>query len=207
MKITIIGVGHIGGTLGQKWAKADHEIVFGVRDPKAKRDSIKFEPGQVPIEFAEILPALDQGEVAVIAIPGQAAAQLAADHAPAFDGKIVIDASNNLMGDQMSCLGALQEGAPKAMLFRAFNSLGWEVFAQPAFDGQSADLLYCGADDIEAQRIVENLIADVGLRPVRVGDLDHLNEVDGLVRVWLALARNLGHGRHMAFKVLADEPL
>jgi 8-hydroxy-5-deazaflavin:NADPH oxidoreductase len=207
MQIAILGVGHIGGTLGQKWAKAGHGIVFGVRDPEAKRDSIKFEPDQVKVEFAEILPAIDQGEVVVIAIPGQAAAQLAADHARAFDGKIVIDASNNLRDDEMNCLGALQQGAPNAKVFRAFNSLGWEIFAQPEFDGQPADLLYCGADDIEAQRIVENLIADVGLRPVRVGDLDLLNEVDGLVRVWLALARNLGHGRHLAFKVLTDEPL
>ncbi len=35
MHITILGAGHIGGTLGQKWAGAGHDVVLGVRDAHA----------------------------------------------------------------------------------------------------------------------------------------------------------------------------
>ena len=38
MKLTIIGAGSVGGTLGTAWAqKAGHEIFFGVRDPKSDK--------------------------------------------------------------------------------------------------------------------------------------------------------------------------
>jgi hypothetical protein len=36
MKIAIIGGGNIGGTLGKKWAKAGHQVVFGVRNNGAR---------------------------------------------------------------------------------------------------------------------------------------------------------------------------
>jgi len=31
MKIAVIGTGHIGGTLGQRWRAAGHEVVYGSR--------------------------------------------------------------------------------------------------------------------------------------------------------------------------------
>ena len=37
MKIAIIGAGNVGGALGANWAKKGHDIVFGVRDPKAEK--------------------------------------------------------------------------------------------------------------------------------------------------------------------------
>jgi hypothetical protein len=33
MKITIIGAGNIGRTLGSKWAQVDHQVTYGVRNP------------------------------------------------------------------------------------------------------------------------------------------------------------------------------
>jgi hypothetical protein len=37
MKIGVLGTGNIGGAIGQKWARAGHEVKFGARnlaDPK-----------------------------------------------------------------------------------------------------------------------------------------------------------------------------
>ena len=34
MKIGVLGAGNIGGTLGAKWASQQHEVFFGVRDPR-----------------------------------------------------------------------------------------------------------------------------------------------------------------------------
>jgi predicted dinucleotide-binding enzyme len=67
-----------------------------------------------------------------------------------------------------------------------------------------ADLLYCGANDGATTQLVEGLIADVGFRPVRVGGLDELPAVDGLLHLWFALAIRGGRGRRLAFKVLTD---
>ena len=37
MKIAILGAGNIGGTLGKKWLKAGHEVIFGVRDIRSAK--------------------------------------------------------------------------------------------------------------------------------------------------------------------------
>jgi predicted dinucleotide-binding enzyme len=42
----------------------------------------------------------------------------------------------------------------------------------------------------------------VGLRPVRVGGLDCADVVDGVTRLWFALALHQGHGRHLGLRVL-----
>ena len=35
MNLAIIGAGNVGGALGANWAGKGHDVVFGVRDPKA----------------------------------------------------------------------------------------------------------------------------------------------------------------------------
>jgi predicted dinucleotide-binding enzyme len=54
----------------------------------------------------------------------------------------------------------------------------------------------------EAQA-AERLIADVGLRPVCVGDLAQASLVDSIGALWGALVFGQGRSRRLAFKVLA----
>jgi len=37
MKIAIIGIGNVGGTLGPAWVKAGHKVIYGVRDPNSEK--------------------------------------------------------------------------------------------------------------------------------------------------------------------------
>jgi len=37
MRIAVFGNGNEGGTLGSAWAKAGHEVIFGVRDPNSEK--------------------------------------------------------------------------------------------------------------------------------------------------------------------------
>ena len=68
------------------------------------------------------------------------------------------------------------------------------------FDGQAADLFYCGASDEAAQQTVESLIEQIGLRPIRMGDLSADPLLDAVLRIWVTLSAV--RGRHLAFKVL-----
>jgi 8-hydroxy-5-deazaflavin:NADPH oxidoreductase len=96
---------------------------------------------------------------------------------------------------------ALQQHAPHASIYRAFNSLGWENFANPLFNGVPADLFFCGTDS-EARATVEQLISDIGLQPVYLGGVEQVGVVDSLLGLWFALAIGQGKGRHLAFKML-----
>ncbi len=189
--------------MGQKWASAGHEVVFGVRDPEAKHTATGLDRDQGQISFDSVGSATERGEAIVLAVPGAAVTGIIRQHGQAMDGKIVIDATNDVRATKMHALQAIVAGAPGVKLFRAFNSLGWENFAQPVFDGTRADMFYCGDDSRQAREVVEELIKDVGLRPVAIGGLDKIDVLDGLTRLWFVLAQQ--RGRHLAFKMLISD--
>jgi 8-hydroxy-5-deazaflavin:NADPH oxidoreductase len=102
----------------------------------------------------------------------------------------------------LNSVGAVREHAPGAAVYRAFNSYAWDIFADPEFGDRRADLFYCGPDG-DGRAVVEQLIADVGLRPVRVGGLDRVQAVDSVLELWASLAMFEGKGRaNVAFTML-----
>jgi 8-hydroxy-5-deazaflavin:NADPH oxidoreductase len=185
--IAVIGGGNIGGTIGAAWQRAGHDVAFASRSPE-------------PPRTVAIADAIAAAEVVLIAVPAGAVRELLAEHGDALDGRVVIDATNDVGGERLSQPDAYTELAPGARLVRAFNSLGYEMFAAPLVGGERADLFWCGPDDAG----VEQLIADVGLRPVRVGGIDAIDVVDGFGRVWLTMVLRHGHPRRLAFRMLTD---
>jgi 8-hydroxy-5-deazaflavin:NADPH oxidoreductase len=186
VKIAVIGAGNIGRTLGGKWAEAGHEVVYGVRSPGA--------PGT-----AGVADAVGGAEVVLLAVPGAAAKDVLASLGATLAGKVVIDATNDVQG--AGKLHALDELADGAHPVRAFNTLGWENFADPVFDGVAADLFY-SAEEGRAKDVADRLIADVGLEPVWLGGVDTFDIVDSLTRLWFQLAFQRKLGRRLAFKML-----
>ncbi len=203
MKVTIFGSGNIGSTLGKKWAKAGHDITFATRnenDPKYQ-SLLKTMSGRAKI--AAIPDAVGAAEVILFAIPGVAVPETIQGLGQAIDGKIIIDATNKVQQAEINSLDDIAAQAPHAKLFRAFNSLGWENFDSPRLGGTQVDLFYCGHTG-EAQETVHRLIADIGLRPIYVGNLDQVAVIDALTRLWFALAFEQGQGRRLAFKLLTE---
>lgn len=200
MKIAIIGAGNIGGTLGQKWAQAGHTVTFGVRDANSPKSEALRQayPGAV---FASPGEAAAAGDVVLLALPHAGVADFLYTHAAALAGKLVIDATNNFNAAVVSNIPAIQAAVPTARPYRAFNSLGWEVFANPVINGVQADHFYCGADG-EDRKILAGLIAEIGVRPVWVGGLETLTTVDALGTLWVTLAFRRGLGRQVALKLL-----
>jgi predicted dinucleotide-binding enzyme len=201
LRVAVLGAGKIGGTLGRAWVAAGHEVAFGVRDPGGDRAlALRAELGE-GARVTTIADALTGADVVLLAVPGRVAGETAAGNGAALDGKIVIDATNNIGAPSINSVAAIQAAAPSARVFRAFNGYGWENFADPAYDGVQADLFYAGPEG-EAGAAVEQLIGDVGLRPVRLGGADQAGLTDDLLRVWFALVQG-GRGRHLAFKLLS----
>ncbi len=201
MKISVIGGGNIGGTLGSKWAAEGHEVVFGVRDPgSAKVGSLLAKAGHGAAADSAA-SAIVGADVVLFAIPGGAMAATVSGLGAGLDGKILIDATNNVGGSPMHQLQLLAQAAPKSPLFRAFSNLGWENFAEPVIDDQQVDLFYCGLQG-DGQAVVAQLIAEIGLRPVYLGGIEQADLVDALTRLWFVLALQQGRGRHLALKMI-----
>lgn len=200
--IAILGAGKIGGTLGRKWIAAGHQVIFGVNNPQGEKAvKLRAELGDRATVTTAAEALATHPDVVVLAIPGPAMDATIAQYADQLNGKIIIDTANKMGASTPNSFAALQQYTPDAHIYRAFNTLGWENFATPLFDGIPADLFYCGTDS-EARTTVEQLIADIGLRPVSLGGTEQVGLVDAFLGVWFALAVGQGKGRHLAFKVL-----
>ena len=200
MNIAILGVGNIGGTLGKKWAGAGHTVVFGTRDANSRKAQALRESFPAA-KIDMVAKALSDAEVVVIATPYSTVAELVKQNAVAFTGKIVIDTTNNFGAPIVNNLATILASAPTAQVYRAFNSLGWELFANPIVDSKAIDHFYCGPDN-DKRPIVEKLIAEIGVHPVWVGGNDAINIVDALGSLWVTLISRRGYPRWMALKIV-----
>ncbi len=201
MHIAIVGTGNVGGALARHLARAGHQVVLGVRDPGEGRVSALVFELEAGARAAGVEEAVAAADVVVFAIPGAAMAALVRTVAGVLEGKVVVDATNQMGAAPPSAVAAIRAAAPGAQVARAFNSLGFENVADPRFGDVVADMLYC-SEDGRAREATEELISACGLRPVRVGDLAALPIVDGLLGLWAALAFSQRMGRNLAFKVL-----
>ena len=201
MKIAVLGAGNIGGTMGKKWAAAGHEVFFGVRDETNPKVAALLKDISGKARAGSVANALAFGDVVLVAIPYDAVAATVAAHTDRLAGKIIIDASNKFGAPVVNNLETIRQAVPTAKLFRAFNSLGWDVFANPQWGSVQADHFYCGPDG-ENRQLVEKLIAEVGVRPVWVGGLESAPVVDALGTLWVTLAFRQGWGRDIAFKMV-----
>jgi 8-hydroxy-5-deazaflavin:NADPH oxidoreductase len=198
MNIAIIGAGNIGGALGTHWARAGHALWFGVRNP----GDVKFDRLRLLGRVVPVAEALAGAEVVLLSLPSAGVADLVAEHGARLAGKTVIDATNNVGGAELNSLAVLKDQAPGAVLVRAFSTLGWENFVQPHIGGVPLDLFYCAQP--AARSVADQLIAEVGLRPIYLGDLETVHAVDGTARVWFALVFGQKHGRHLALKLVEE---
>lgn len=202
MKISILGAGNIGGTLGKKWLASGHEVIFGVRDANSPKtlQVLESAKGATVTGLAE---AIAGAEVILFSIPWATVPEIASANAKGLDGKIILDATNNFAGPVINNLSALEKAAPNGKIYRAFNSLGWEVFANPMLGGEQVDLFYSGPDG-ETRPVVERLIAEIGLRPVWVGGNEYMTLVDNLGALWVNMVFRHGWKRQTALKIISD---
>jgi 8-hydroxy-5-deazaflavin:NADPH oxidoreductase len=182
-RLAVIGAGNIGSTVGGAWERAGHEVRYGVREPE-------------PPRTLAIAEALAEAEAVLLAVPGGAVPELFTEHGAALAGKLVIDATNRLGTERMHNAEDLEDAAPGARYARAFNTLGWEVLADP----NGVEMFWCGPEGDDGE-LVTRLIVDLGLHPVRVGGLEALDAVDGIGRLWIALVFGAGMPRTIAFKL------
>jgi hypothetical protein len=191
MRIAVIGKGNIGGSLGGKWLAAGHDVVYGARDGSGEG------PGGAPVRG--IGDALKDADVVVLAVPGQVVADVVTEHGAALAGKTVIDAVNRIGAPEFDSRAIIADAAPQARYVRAFNSLGWENFADPM---PGTNLFF--AADPDARATAEELIKAVGLEPAFLGDATATATVDGLLPLWFALVQQNGGNRRVALRIIAE---
>jgi len=212
MKISVIGAGHVGGTLGRRWAEAGHEIIFGVREPNSPkmRDLLKAINGTVQRmhRVTSDRESAAAANVVVLAVPW-ASAQEAIRQAGSLSGKILIDVVNPFsrqtgqwaVGFSTSAAEQIAGWAKGAHVVKAFNYTSFMNMADPVYDGSRVAAFICG-DDPEARDVVAGLAEEIGFEPFITGPLYHARFLEALAMLYIDMVYIQKHDPQFAFAVL-----
>jgi 8-hydroxy-5-deazaflavin:NADPH oxidoreductase len=189
MKIAVIGKGNVGGTLGQRFAEAGHQVVFGMREPEG--------PGT-----ASIADAAKQAELVLFATPWSAV-KSAVEACGNLEGKIVVDATNPIgpgfkLEHDPSGAERVAQWAKGARVVKCFNQVGVEVMANPRFGDRRA-VMFAAGDDAKAKRAVIELADSIGFDCHNAGPLSNAGLLEHFAMLWIAMAMQQGFGREWAF--------
>lgn len=200
MKIAIIGAGNVGRALGQGLSQADHQVVYGVRDP-AKESS--GEKGDSTHIFLDKRAAAEQAEVVLLTLPWGAVEAVLTELGD-LGGKPLIDATNPIgpgftltHGHTDSGAEQVQRWAPSARVVKAFNSNGVEIMRAPRRQAGPGYMPLC-SDDEAALETVAGLARDLGYDTVTYPRLSEARLLEPLTLLWIKTAGRLG-SREIAF--------
>jgi predicted dinucleotide-binding enzyme len=169
MRIAVLGAGRVGGALAATWRASGHDVTVSTRDT--------------------VRETAEGGDVVVLAVPATAAQNVLAAAGP-LDGKVLVDATNNLGGGPDGT--AIAGLAPGARFVKAFNTV-FATFMHDTPPTRPASLVFCG-DDGDAKALVARLIRDAGFEPVDVGGGEHTQDVEAFARLVIGLAYRQGRG-------------
>jgi len=208
MRIAIIGAGKVGTAVGAGWARAGHEIVLGVRDPKnPKLDALVPRVGGKAVAQAE---AARDAEVVVLALPWRAAEEVVKALGD-LSKKIVIDCMNPLVmtpdglgldrGFSASGAEAVAAWLPGARVVKTLNQVGAEIMAD-ASGFPVRPVMFAAGDDADAKATVLALLGELGFEGRDAGSLRQARLLEPLGLLWISQAMIHGAGRDWAFGVL-----
>ncbi len=208
MKIGIIGAGHVGGTLGVRWARNGHQVTLSSRDPQSAAMRELVAKAGSATRATTPQEAAISSDVLLLATP-YSAARSAISSLGNVAEKILIDATNPLLSDLSGLtLGTTMSAAEEiavwvrgAKVVKAFNTVGYNIMENTDFGAARPAMCYCG-DDADANAQVASLIAELGFEPVNAGPLRQARLLEPFALLWISLAYGAGYGREIAFQLL-----
>jgi predicted dinucleotide-binding enzyme len=155
--------------LAATWRERGHEVAVSTRETVAE--------------------TARSSDVLLLAVPAAAAPDVLAA-AGSVDGKVLIDATNNLSGGPDG--EAIAAHAAGARVVKAFNTV-FATFMHDTAPVRPASLVYCG-DDAAAKDTVAALIEGAGFEPVDAGGADRTADVEAFARLVIGIAYRQGRG-------------
>ena len=136
------------------------------------------------------------GDIVVLAVPYPAVADVIAQRADQFAGKVVVDITNPLNFETFDSLTVAADGSaaaeiaaalPQSRVLKAFNTTFAATLASGTVGPVPTTVLIAG-DDADAKTLLAGVIAAGGLRALDAGALSRARELEALGFLQLTLA-------------------
>ena len=172
MKITTLGRGAIGGTLGRLWMQAGHEVTMLGRDGGDASNA----------------------DVVLVAVLSEAVPD-ALTRVTGLEGKIVLDATNRMAAAPPAGHASIAEyvkartGGPTA---KVFNLNFGALLEQAANTSPKPGNIWVG--DEGARGAVEQLTRDIGMEPLHGGPLELASVQEAFAVILMGIVADRGEG-------------
>ncbi|MFI5823713.1 NADPH-dependent F420 reductase [Streptomyces rishiriensis] len=179
MKITIVGAGNMARGIATRALAGGHTVTITAKDP-GKAVLLVDELGEQADGAGRLSAAgesaVEQAYIVVLAVPFDAAEQLAASYGPRLAGKVLIDISNPVDATLDALVVAPGTSAAERIaaaageqvrVVKAFNTTFATTLVTGQVDGTPLDV-FIASDDEGARKEVAELVASGGLNPVDV---------------------------------------
>ena len=200
MSVAILGLGNMGKGLAKRLA-GKTELILASRDSAAVAAFAATLPAGVQV--AEQAQAIARADIVILALPYDAALEVAA--LPALAGKIVVDLSNPVkadfsglsIGHTTSAAEEIQAAAPKAKVVKAFNTIFASLFEAP--DAATAGVpVFLAGNDEAAVDAVARLAVLAGFATEKTGGLDAARLLEPVGMLNIRFGYGLGRGTAIA---------
>lgn len=209
MKIGFIGIGNVGGTLAKRFGAKGHSIYLGSRDLNNEEAKALSTSIGAHAKVDSIEATIKSSDVLVLATPWSAIEKLADANKAALKGKILIDCTNPLKPDLSGLILSgdisggefLQALIPETDIVKAFNTVGFNIMADPSLNGRKSVMYFCGNSEA-ARHTVRTLIQETGFEPIDAGDIKASRLLEPFALLWISSAYRFGLGREFAFSIV-----
>jgi predicted dinucleotide-binding enzyme len=188
MTTAIIGVGHIGKTLGEDLVTGGERVVLAAREV-ADAAKVADQLGELA-SAASVADAIARADVVVLAVFLEVARELVPRYAGALDGKIVIDPTNPIgiddagnlyrtLPEDQSAASVVTELLPAGAHYaKAFGTLLAPSLQSAANRTPSRAVLFYATDDDRAAAAARRLIRAAGFDPVKAGGVSDAGRIE-----------------------------
>jgi 8-hydroxy-5-deazaflavin:NADPH oxidoreductase len=207
MKIAVIGSGHVGSALGERWAKGGHQVVYGSRDPHGEKVQAVVRAAGPNASATTAAQAVANADVVLLATPWSAAEETVRGLGNSLSGKVLIDANNPMgpgglaVSGNTSAAEQIAGWARGARVVKAFNTTGSGNMLDPNYDSQPVTMFICG-DDENAKKMAAQLAQELGFDVTDAGPLTMARYLEPLAALWISLAYGRGMGPNIAFRLM-----
>jgi predicted dinucleotide-binding enzyme len=181
MKIGVIGIGNIGGTIARKLAAVGHEV--RVANSKGA-DAARPFADEIGATATDRAGAVEGADVIILSVPFPAIRELPKDLFANVPRDVpIVDTGNYYPGARDPQIAELDAGKAESLwvadqigrpVIKAFNNIlahALAEFGRPVGSPGRLAVAVAG-DDVAAKRIVMNLVNEVGFDPVDAGPLE-----------------------------------
>ncbi|HMJ00659.1 MAG TPA: NAD(P)-binding domain-containing protein [Gaiellaceae bacterium] len=206
MRISVIGTGTVGKTIGTKLVELGHEVTMGSRSATNEQAAEWAASAGAGASHGTFADAAAAGELVFNCTAGMVSLEaLGAAGEETLSGKVLVDVSNALdfsrgrpptlsVCNDDSVGEQIQRAFPETKVVKALNTVNAGVMVAPASIPGEHDVFVCGNDD-GAKAQVSQLLESFGWPAERIVDLGDITAARGTemyLPLWLRLMGAVG---------------